>query len=710
MPYVPQSTEGDCGLACLASVLQLHGHNVSPLELSDLAPVGRDGLAAKDLLDLGRRLGLEASALRVDPSEIGTLSPSSVLLWDRSHFVVLESSDRMSVVIVDPARGKRRVPVQAAVDHFGGVFFLLIPGESFHKRRSPPSLVLRCYRTHLGGRRVLGSLVLTSVVSRLATLAIPILLGLLVASFLGAHSEFWSAITVMAAVVAAASLVGAAATRTRTRLLGRTKAEMDAALESEFLDALTTAERPLQSGAEGSFNERQVQALLTLRVLSPVGIFVAVLDLGVSTLLLGALALVSIEMAVLLLLVALCGSWLILRQREAVITASNEVAAARGETQLRLQQTSRGMEDLRPNNLAALATQWCLEAVGDEKAANTERAYLRSRADATILGLQIVGPGVLVVLSAILVHAGQSTIVGVIIMLAFAISFLQPLAAALQGVLSLSAAAPYIRQIDGGLARRRRRNPATVALVEAPRVRARGLTYIFPAAPEALLAGIDVSLYPGSLTAIVGATGSGKTTLVRLLAGALSPSDGRVEWVQGSVVTIADQYCAAGLGYVPQGARLVGATIRQCLTLGETRTNDPQIWAACDAVQIADDIRSFRLGLDNPLSVDGSGLSGGQYQRLCIARALLRQPKFLVLDEATNSLDSATESRILVHLRQSGATVVWVSHRDAVAAAADIVLSLNEGKVKMTQHPRVREGIRIGAADPPCLPRTGVVQ
>lgn len=208
---------------------------------------------------------------------------------------------------------------------------------------------------------------------------------------------------------------------------------------------------------------------------------------------------------------------------------------------------------------------------------------------------------------------------------------------------------------------------------------------------SALLRAIDLVVTPGSVCAVVGATGAGKTTLVDLLCAQIHPSEG-VVLVDG--VPLADLDAplrAATLGMVGQSPFLFRTTIRDNLVLdGHPRDGlrdytDAEVWAALEVADAAGFVRALPAGLDTVVGERGATLSGGQRQRLCLARALVREPRLLVLDDATSALDPRVERRVLSRLRalvdDGGPTVVLVANRAASLAVADTVLFLAGGRV-----------------------------
>jgi ATP-binding cassette subfamily B protein len=198
-----------------------------------------------------------------------------------------------------------------------------------------------------------------------------------------------------------------------------------------------------------------------------------------------------------------------------------------------------------------------------------------------------------------------------------------------------------------------------------------------------VLENISVDIRPGELVAIVGRSGSGKTTLAKLLVGFYPPTEGRLT-VDGYDIGVVDkEYYRAQVGYVMQTNLLFSGTIAENIAGGSDEPDRRRIEEVAKRADAHGFISKMPLGYQQVVGERGMGLSGGQIQRLCIARALYRDPRLLVFDEATSALDSQSESNIIANLNDilKGRTAVVIAHRLSTIMRADKILVLYEGKI-----------------------------
>ncbi|QHC65240.1 ATP-binding cassette domain-containing protein [Rathayibacter sp. VKM Ac-2759] len=215
------------------------------------------------------------------------------------------------------------------------------------------------------------------------------------------------------------------------------------------------------------------------------------------------------------------------------------------------------------------------------------------------------------------------------------------------------------------------------------RVEFSGVTFGYPGAERPVLSGVDLVAEPGRTTAIVGSTGAGKTTLLGLVPRLFDPQEGSVA-IDGVPVSSLDRaQLASVIGLVPQRPYLFSGTIASNLRFGRPDATDAELWEALRIAQGEDFVRAKERGLDEPVSQGGTNVSGGQRQRLCIARALVARPRVFLFDDSFSALDVATDARLRESLADAttDATVIIVAQRVSTIRHADSIVVLDAGRI-----------------------------
>lgn len=250
-------------------------------------------------------------------------------------------------------------------------------------------------------------------------------------------------------------------------------------------------------------------------------------------------------------------------------------------------------------------------------------------------------------------------------------------------IINMTKAAACGNRVQAVLEIQPEQHSGTVSAPIAGRVEFRNVSVQYPDASAPALEGISFSVQPGQTVGIIGGTGSGKTTLVNLIPGFYSARSGSVLLDGEDIAAYDRESLRSQIGVVPQKAVLFKGTIRENLLWGNEKASDAELWAALDTAQAADVVRGKDAELDAPVSQGGANFSGGQRQRLTIARALVRKPKILILDDSASALDYATDARLrsAIGEMENAPTTFIVSQRAASVRYADLILVLDDGEL-----------------------------
>ncbi|MCQ4162823.1 NHLP family bacteriocin export ABC transporter peptidase/permease/ATPase subunit [Roseomonas sp. GC11] len=702
----------ECGAACLGMVLAAHGRWVPLAELRLACGVSRDGSKAGNILRAARRYGLEARGFRHEPAALKALPKPAILFVNLGHFVVLEGFARGRVWLNDPAAG-RRVMTEAELDAiYSGIVLTFIPTAAFAPGGTPPRVAGRLLGWLAGGREALAYALFAGLGLALLAVLLPGLSRLLIDRYLVEGQAHW--LGWLVAVLVAAALGQGALSWLKGLVVQRLATRVTLRAAARFVWRMLRLPIPFFTQRyAGSIGQRVelAQALGQHAAQQPAvllveGIFLLSL-LGMmllySPLLAGVAALLAAGNLVLFLLARR-------RIEEREQKAAIEQVKLAGKTMLGLQM----IESLKASGtegpfFAAWAGQHALVAGQQQETGRLSGGFAtlpEALSQAGLVAVLVLGGG--------LVMRGEITLGTLVAFQMLQAAMAPPLRALMLAAAQLQAARGVLDQLDDVLdhpeapeftpeeeapALSPSPSPApspapspdqAPALPFLPAGRGqrlsgalslRGVSFGYSPLEPPLIEGFDLELVPGARVALVGASGSGKSTVGRLVAGLYPPWSGEVRLDGQPLATLPRGLLRDSLAVVDQEIVLFEGSVRDNITLWDETLPEAAIIAAARDAAIHDDIVARPGGYDGRVEEGGRNFSGGQRQRLEIARALVNAPSLLVLDEATSALDPIAEKQVMDHLRRRGCACLIIAHRLSTVRDCDEIIVMHRGQV-----------------------------
>jgi len=681
VPYIPQAEMADCGAAALAMSLGFHGRHVSLAEMHEATGTGRDGVDALRLAEAATSYGLRARGVATEVDDLNVMPRGTILHWGAAHFVVLESTSRHGVTIVDPMAGRYRVGWSAVDDLYSGVAIMLEPAATFASggRRAPGAV--HHARRMLSGSTGIGRVLATSVVVRLMALAVPVLTGVVVDQLV--PSDDGRLLKIVAAVMVALIGYSMLASFIRAHLLLRLRSRLDVAMTLGFLEHLVDLPYAFFLKRSSGDLMMRLRSNATVREILTTGTLAALLDGALATVYLILIYALSPVLGALVTVLAVAEVTVLLSARRRNQHLMGEALATEAKSQSYAYEMFSAVETLKAAGAERRAVSHWTNLFVAEMNVSLRQGRLTAAVDTAFHGLALLSPIAVLLVGAYLVGSGQLSLGTMLSLAALAGAFLEPLATLVATALQVQLLGSYMSRIDDVLdtptetqGRDLRHAPALTGAV-----RAEGLTFRYhPHGPPAV-DGADLEVSPGEVLAIVGRSGSGKSTMGRLLLGLYAPSAGRVLLDDVDLATLHPRSVRSQIGVVTQNPYIFGLSIRDNLTLGDPGLPLERLESAAALAGIADDIHAMPMGWETALVDAGASLSGGQRQRLALARALAPQPRILLLDEATSSLDTVTEAQVHANIAGLGCTVIVIAHRLATVIDADRIVVMDAGRV-----------------------------
>lgn len=690
-PTVLQMEAVECGAACLAMILAHYGRWTPLEDLRVACGVSRDGSKAKNLLLAARSFGLKAEGWRAEPWNLGERRLPAILFWEFNHFVVLEGIGRRKVYLNDPASGPRTVSHEEFNNSFTGVMLTMEPGPEFQPGGAKPRVWGPVIKLLANSKAAIAFLAIAGLAALLPGIFVPAATKIFVDEILVNNLHDWLRPLLLGLVFAA--LLRGLLSWLEGYFLGRLQRKLGMALGVELtwhvlrLPPRFFAQRYVGDVAARLQTAEQICALISSQVSTLfVSGLAAVFYAWLMTLYDPVLAVIGVALAALNAVFAKS----IARWQENLVRsllreqAGHAAIAINGIQSIETLKANASEDDFfarwAGTHARLMNAMQAMQA--PSQALNLAPAVLSALATAAILGI------------------GGLRVMDGVITLGTLAAFQSVLASFSGNVKALVGIASSTRELRGNLERfndvmrypldeRWEDRPAALKgeaeIGERARlsgaVAVRDLVFGYNPLSPPLIENFDLSIAPGARVALVGRSGSGKSTIARMLVGLAEPWSGEALFDGRPVRSVEPAVRALSLGFVDQNIVLMDGTVRQNLTLWDPAVSEADLVNAARDAEIHDVIASRRGGYDGAVEEGASNWSGGQAQRLEIARALTRQPSILVFDEATSALDAATEARILENLRRRGCTLILVTHRLSAIRDSDEIIVLDNGRV-----------------------------
>jgi len=686
-PTVIQMEALECGAACLGIVLAHYGRIVPLEDLRIVCGVSRDGASAKSIVDAAQSYGLRGRGFRMDLADLAKLRRPAIVFWAFQHFLVLEGITerfgRRYVHINDPSSGPRRMDFDEFDGGYTGIVLTFAPGPDFRAGGRKVSL-WRSLRDRWG--RSGGLLTLAMLASLLLVvpgIVSPAFTRIFIDSFLGGGGTGLGGL-IVAMSLAATALFVLTEIQQRSFITLYTKLSVASTpsffkhllmLPVEFFLQRQPAELARRVRSNSLIADLLSRDLATTMVSLVLVVFYAVVMLSYDLL----LSVIGVTMAVLNVAVL---RWVSRLRTDAVA----RLRADRGKLTATSINTLRLIESVKASGAE-------LQTFGRWAGFQAKVANMEQKLGVPTIYLTAAPPALATVNSGLILMFGGLKAMEGAVSIGLLVAFQTLLISLARPVTQLTNLGERLQDITADVDRIRdvmshRVDPAFDAPeIEDARpgllsgdVAVRDLTFGYGPLASPVLTDLSFELRPGRRTAVVGDSGSGKSTVGRLLAGTYRPRSGEILFDGRDRSEFSRLQVANSVAFVEQDVFLFEGTIRDNLTLWDDSLPIESIVAALRDAEIYDVVARRPGGIDSLLDENGDNFSGGQRQRLAIARALVRGPSVLVMDEATSALDGETERKVDDNLRRRGCACLIIAHRLSTVRDCDEIIVLHAGR------------------------------
>lgn len=701
-PTLLQMEAVECGAAALGIILSYYGRIVPLVELRQACGVSRDGSKASNILNAARGYGLKAKGFKTDLNALLQLQCPYIVFWNFNHFLVVEGFSRQRVYLNDPASGPRTVSLDEFSGSYTGVVLALEPGPEFRVGGRKPSVLLALWDRLQGSMGLLVYCLIAGFLLVIPGLAIPTFSQVFVDNILIQGRSEWLRPLILG-ILFTAGLSGLL-TLLQLQFLRRMKIKLAVELSSQFLWHILRL--PI-----GFYDQRfagEISSRVRLNDSLAEILSGKLATTAIAMVTIGVYAIVMLQYDVILTLIAIAfvvTNLLVLRW----------VSRQRVDANHRLMQEQGKVNGISISGLQSMET---LKASGLESdffsrwaGHYTKSINARQEMSVTNQSLGILPTFLSAISSMLLLAIGGLRVMDGVISIGMLVAFQGMLQRFLDPVNRLVSLGTTLQELEGNLSRLddvllnpidphlkqdSQQDPEATGANRAGSfqpavspasfrlqgyVELRDLSFGYNRVAPALIEQFNLALKPGQRVALVGGSGSGKSTIAKLVCSLYDTWEGEIRFDGVPSHQIPRSVLVNSVALVEQDIFLFAGSIRDNLTLWDTTTPERNLVQACRDAAIHDVILSMPGGYDAQLLEGAINLSGGQRQRLEIARALINNPSILVMDEATSALDAETEKIISDNLRLRGCTCIIVAHRLSTIRDCDEIIVLERGKI-----------------------------
>jgi ATP-binding cassette subfamily B protein len=686
-PWVEQAEEADCGAACLAMICKYYGIGLTLGKLRDMANVTTGGASMAGLANVGESLGFAVRGMQATYESLLGFDMPFIAHWEDYHFVVVYGISRNHVWVADPGRGYAKMTVAEFEKGWSGSVLLFTPGTDMASVAATASPWVRFARYLAPFKNLIGYVLLATLVVEILSVVPPVIIQNILDRVV-VHSSV-SLLNVLIVGLVITQVFTQLTTVMREHLTNYLTRSLDFNMISQFfrhtlLLPLSFYNTRRTGDIFARFQENEtVRSFLTQSTIS------TLLNVLMVFILFIVLFLYSAKLTLVLIVLIIPIVLMTFAVTPRLKNYARESFATTTDAEAILMETIGGAETVKGMGIErSMRLRW------ERKYANALDVGYRAQRFEIYVGF--AGQLMNTAISVTVLWLGANMVIQNELSIGQLIAFNMLMGSALSPLMGLIGLWDEIQET--AVAMERLGDVLDLEPEESPddidsrvvlpsvrgEIRADGVWFRYGGSESVdVLQNVSFEIKPGETVAIVGQSGSGKTTLAKLIAGFYPPSEGTI-YVDGyDLRTVDKEYYRRQLGYVMQSNLLFSGSVAENIAAGE---ESPDMARVVEVAKLADAhgfINAHPLGYEQQLGERGTGLSGGQVQRICIARALYADPSILIFDEATSALDSQSESNILRNMQGvfEGRTAVVIAHRLSTIMNADSILVLYEGGV-----------------------------
>lgn len=685
VPTVLQMESVECGAAALSIILGYFGRFVPLEKLRISCGVSRDGLKATNILKAAKEYGLEAKGYAKSIEKLMQIETPAIIFWNFNHFLVLEGFSKNKVFLSDPAQGRYHVSHQEFDDAYTGVVLTFKPGEDFEKANEKQGLLSSLATRISNSKMSIFYIIIASLFLVIPGLVIPSFLKVFIDKFL--VNNFSGFVMPLLLIMGAILIINSLLVYLQQYYLLKLETKLALSTSSKFLWHVFhlpinffTQRYSGEIGSRVSLNDKVAKLLsgdlanAALNVI--VVIFYALLMFSYDV----VLTLIGITLASINIFVL---RYVSRARKDGSRRLSNETGKLLGTTTSGISMIETLKASGRENDFY---TNW-IGYLAKVMNAQQELAWLSSKLNAVPPLITSLTTSIILGVGALRIMDGEMTLGALIAFTYLMSNFINPVNQLVSVGTMLHETESDMSKIDDVMNYETDSqfiNPKESTTAENKLIgyfEMKNITFGYNTTMPALIENFNLKLKPGSRVALVGGSGSGKSTVAKIASGLYEPWSGEVLFDNRLKKDIPRKIITESLAVIDQDVLIFNGTIGENISFWDSVIPEKNIIQSARDAAIHDVIAARTDAYESKVAEGGSNFSGGQRQRLEIARALSGNPSILVMDEATSALDPTTEKTVLDNIKKRGCTSIIVAHRLSTIMDCDEIIVMEFGKI-----------------------------
>jgi len=680
LPIILQTELAECGAACLAMVASYYGHKMGIEAVRHYLPGSLKGVSLKHLIQAAGKVQFTPRALRLELDQLCNLKCPAILHWSLDHFVVLESVRGNSVVIHDPARGRRVLPLKEVSELFTGVALELTPTNKFEKKSDVRKVeITKLLKSANGLKRALLQILLLSLVLQVFILVSPFFMQITVDHVIA--SSDGDLLLALALGFGMLRLIQMASTALRSWVILYLNSTLDVQLLGNTLRHLLRL--PLDYFQKRHLGDviSRFGSLRSVISLFTEGLIASIVDGIMAVATLAMMFVYSFKLTLIVLAAVLI--YTVLR----VVTFRLNEQYKQESIVLSAKESTNFMETVRAVQTIKLFSR---ESQRESMWLNHYAASLNAEIKLGKLGIIFgaVNQAVFPIATVLIIWLGAQEIMASVFSIGMLYAFFsyqnqfnEKISALIDKIIEFKLAGVDLERVSDIIHAEPEQNADELLDSEIDlrgEIEVSNLSYRYSENEPYVFENLSFKIVPGETVVIVGASGCGKSTLLKVMLGLLAPTNGEVRYDGKNLSQLDIASLRSQTAAVMQEDCLVAGSVSENIAFSDPQMNLQRVQEVAQMAAIHEEIAQMPMAYNSLVGDMGTTLSGGQKQRIFLARALYVKPKILFLDEASSHLDAKTEKRINATIKNLPITRVIIAHRQETIDLADRVIDLSK--------------------------------